>query len=173
MLRNLWFAHDGVAYCLPPKCGGTALYRKVFLVPEEVADGDVFSFVLKDTTFKPRHVVTSYRMAVLGVRDPVERFKSLWRNKCRDGDPNMAYLTGMTPDMLLDYIEGRSYADSHWAPQSHYYAPGASVVPHTTLLNWFGTKRTNVTEVREDDPPFPISGILKIYTEDVKLIYGR
>lgn len=171
MLRNLWFIYNDSAICLPPKCGGTGLYRKAFPVPEEISDREVFSHVMKHATFMPRHVVGGFRLAVLGVRDPVERFKSLWRDKCRDGDENMPYLSGLSPTLLLEYIEGRMYADSHWAPQSHYYTPNAIVVPHATLLAWFGVRIVNMTEIREDDPSFPVSDILRLYAEDVKLIY--
>lgn len=171
MLRNLWFRYNDCAYCLPPKCGGTALYRKAFLISDAVPDREVFSHIVKNATFMPRHVVAGFRTAVLGVRDPVQRFKSLWRDKCRDGDENMTYLKGLSPVELVGYIEGRLYADSHWAPQSHYYAPGVKVVPHSTLLSWFGCAIVNMTECRDDDPSFPVGEILRLYSEDVQLVY--
>ena len=140
---RLWFRYSGVYVCAPPKCGGTALYcaalgidpalgNRVFERARELAE-----FVEPDQVEPP---------AVLAVRDPVERFASLWRNKCRDGDPNYPQLAGLSPMKLLEMIRANPVANAHWIPQSAFHRPGADVVDYRILGPFLGLGELRVNE---------------------------
>lgn len=169
---RLWFHVDGVFLCAPAKCGGTALYRAMLKIGPEVPDRDVFSTAQNLTEFRTPDGVS--RPAFLAVRDPIERFMSLWRDKCRDGDPNLPALRGLSPSELMTKIECNWYGDAHWAPQSYHYRQGVTCVPYQQMLHWFGNKNApvvNYTVRHSDDPKAPATRILRHYWHDAELVY--
>lgn len=125
------------------------------------------------------------------VREPVSRFKSLWRNKCRDGHGNLfsmstpyptwRELLQATPEELMTYIEsGRT--DAHWMNQTKVLGQlPATLIPLDMLDEWwlakgFGDLRfCHTNETIEDDTEFSnelIQRITTFYAGDVEL-YNR
>jgi hypothetical protein len=171
---KLWFYHKGIWLCAPPKCGGTSLYRSALDITCADQRATFFEAQQKVKFHSPDGVG---RPAFMAVRDPIERFMSLWRDKCRNGDDNLPKLKWMNPDELLTVIENDWLGDPHWAPQSVHYRPGVTCVPFTDLLRWFAPvvgdrMPINYTTLHSDDPPAPTARILKHYWRDVELVYG-
>lgn len=167
-MMRLWFHVDGVWLCAPPKCGGTALYRKLLRITCEDVRA-TFSEATNLTEFYSPQAIS--RPAFLAVRDPVDRFMSLWRDKCRDGDANLPFLRDLSPDELMTRIECDWYGDAHWAPQAEHYRLGVTCVPYYTLLQWFGAREVNTTKALGRDPKPPVTRILKHYWRDVELVH--
>lgn len=66
--------------------------------------------------------------AVQFVRDPQERFESLWRWGCHSRNQGIpAVLWDEEPQTLLEYIKDNLYDNIHWCPQS-------VVTPHATRV---------------------------------------
>ena len=104
----------------------------------------------------------------LAVRHPVDRFRSVWQNKCRDqmGPPVEVY--GMTPDELMDYIE--VVEDRHWRRQSENLTGITQPVLVAELLQMIGAeKHINKTERQDSDPDMPIDRILNYYADDLRI----
>ena len=122
------------------------------------------------------------------VRDPVSRFQSLWRNKCRDGhggkfSPSTRYPTWRTlhkasPETLMDFIEDGN-TDAHWMNQSKVLSGlPANLIPLEYLDEWwetqgFGDLRSCKSNVSvKDDTEFSdelIERIKVFYADDVSL----
>lgn len=122
------------------------------------------------------------------VRHPISRFKSLWRNKCRDGHgntytkdtryPTWRKLHNVTPDELMDFIEAGN-TDAHWMNQTKVLGRlQATLIPLETLDEWWEVQgfgdlrpyRANTT-IR-DDTEFSdvlIKRIETFYADDVEL----
>lgn len=173
MAPQRWFITNGVFVCAPPKCGGTALYRAALSIGAGVHDRNVFSAARKRTEFfTPDEMAGSGRRAIMAARDPVSRFGSLWRDKCRDGDRHFPQLSGLSPHELMDFIEANPNSDLHWMPQSVHYRKGAELVDYRQLLNMLNlpSVEANRTKGNPSDPTFPIDRILAHYRSDVELI---
>ena len=88
-----------------PKCGQTSLHK-----------------VMEKNSPGVWHPNGEDAYSVWIVRDPVARFKSLWRDKCRNkaplwADEEDAPLAGMSPEDLMDFIETTKEKDPHWTTQ--------------------------------------------------------
>lgn len=140
-----------------------------------------------ECTYVPHHMVINNSVHFI-VRDPISRFKSLWRNKCRDGHggtytentryPTWRTLHHATPDELMDFIEAGN-TDAHWMNQTKVLGQlQATLIPLETLDEWWEAQgfgdlrpyRANTT-VR-DDTEFSDALIKRIetfYADDIKL----
>ena len=116
----------------PPKCGSSsvraALQREFGVDDLRYCD---------DVALVKRALVTGD--VVFIVRCPLARFKSLWRNKCRDnGRLDGHDLHGMTPDELFDYVTAPANDNHHWTPQSVLLGGlDAELVPLERLGEWW------------------------------------
>jgi len=101
-----------ITFGVPPKCGSSsvnAALQEAFGCENLVYCDDVR--LLKTPPIAGRLIFV--------VRHPLDRFKSLWKNKCRDNGKLAGHgtnLFGLTPAELFDYIRARR--NSHWTPQS-------------------------------------------------------
>lgn len=173
MTPALWFIVQETFVCAPPKCGGTALYRSALRIGSDIPDRHVFSAALSRAEFfTPEQMLTSGLKAVMAVRDPVSRFGSLWRDKCRDTDENIPELSGLSPDQLMDVIEANAEGNSHWMPQAVHYREGVELVYYRRLLCRLKLPliKANRTRLKHSDPAFPIKRIVAHYRTDVELI---
>lgn len=102
----------GLVLAVPPKCGSSSVYTSLqthFNVPN-LAHARGVRLLKSKLVWPDAHVV-------FVLRDPIDRFKSLWRNKCRDGGKVMGAdraLVGLTPSELLEFI--KAYGNHHWTP---------------------------------------------------------
>lgn len=109
----------------------------------------------------------------LGLRHPVSRFASLWRDKCPTNKRTSTPLVhGLTPVGLLDYIKEYPERDQHWATQCSYVIPGAILIDYARLLielNLPPRKVVNATVRSQTDPAMPEDAILEFYAADFVL----
>ncbi len=149
-----------------PKCGSTSLFK-----------------VLRDnniSVWNPEgHNWNAY--AVWIVREPVSRFTSLWKDKCRDGDPlwddGQDYvLLDMNPEQLMDFIETGPMKDSHWATQTSLCGRSVNeIVPLDKFTAWWndrGFPEMSTQNESEGDILLStelITRILDHYSKDVAL----
>ena len=111
-----WFEYEGILLCCPPKNGGTSFYRTMLGV-RDGSDRHVYSMIEEKLLTPPQASRRRDVLHVMAVRDPVERFGSLWRDKCERLDENYPQLHGMTPEELLGHIQTTVVHDAHWMPQ--------------------------------------------------------
>lgn len=169
--------------CVPAKNGGTAFYRYMFDVPDDVPSRHVLGWALRNKAPTFRSPADLYRDSsahprLLAVRHPVSRLGSLWRNKCRDGDPNMPFMQGWNIETLLSKIEATPFGNEHWVPQHAYAVPDMSCTDYRALGRMLGyTDQENATvELTEGERlsmAFNQRRIERLYERDFALHYRR
>lgn len=160
---------------VPLKCGSTSF--KFALVPElgiardpeqrfydRCAEHELGPFPL-DIDY--RRVAHLYR--VLAVRDPVERFASLWREIAHGHSPTFAPLKGLSPDALLDVIAVHANRDPHFEPQAVWALTGTTLVRYDQLLDRLGLPAEHRRASAADAAPMPVERIRTLYAKDVAL----
>jgi hypothetical protein len=130
-------------------------------------------------SFSYTHVAKHSDEQYLAIREPVARFRSLWRDKCRDatpataGDPRrqLAKIVGFSPERLMAYIQANPLLDAHWLTQSRDMRAGVKLVRYDRLLHVLGLTPVlcNVTEAHDDDATMPEQEILNHYSADAAL----
>lgn len=151
-----WLLVEPLNLCIlvMPKCGALTVYGaiekkltgKIPSNPARIAEDNPndCSFVWQQEFLKR---VDIEKICV--TRDPVDRFKSLWKNKCRDktnGVPEE--LWGITPTRLYEHIKKDIYSNPHWSPQCDWEGGIAdSLVPIERFEQWWGeeVKHWNAT----------------------------
>jgi hypothetical protein len=132
-----------IAVLVMPKCGAQTVYsaiakrlgvdlRRPAFIAQEISGCEfVWAQQLEQRFDLERICIT---------RDPVDRFKSLWKNKCRDGTTGIpSELYGVSPDELLDAIVTMPYGNPHWSPQADWeYGLSHQLVPIDQFHNWWG-----------------------------------
>ena len=159
-----WQLCIGVA----PKCGTRTLYQGLLdNFPNDGARLDkslemLFNSAIIDV-LRPGEVAQLALPKIWIVRHPWERFKSLWRDKCRDqGAVEMSHRWGrkmakMDPRQLYNFIKMACNDNEHWTPQCRLMGligrpmvePGVTLVRTESLSEWWpwGTlKHENRTE---------------------------
>lgn len=160
-----WFLWNGVYLCAPPKCGGTALYCAALGIDPSLGR-HVFSTA--------QNLIEFYeepgQPAFMAVRDPIDRFGSLWRDKCRDGDENMPELHGLTPESLMDLIERDPQGNDHWMPQRYWWRDGVQTINFREIAQCLGLPAMSVNVTKRDETPLPVDRIRRHYHMDFELI---
>lgn len=161
--------------CIPAKNGGCSFRHEIIRLRGLDIDPRQFGLMrefAKDGhgPFHPKEVSYLFpdKPHYLSVRHPVERFTSLWRNKCREknGAPWQVY--GMTPDQLMDYIEIQE--DHHWRKQVKNLTDRTELMLMPDLLEMIGcTMRLNRSDRLEREPDMPVDRILDYYADDLRL----
>ena len=169
-----WFRVDKAYYCVPPKCGGSAFYLWMTLqagmtVPERWLRTAA-------TAINPPLSITKIGEGkgkkFLAIREPVDRFYSLWRSKCRDGDHavNQAWMKGLSMDELLDHIEQYPFGNAHWAPLYLWLVPGCRLIHYKDLGKILKYDlKVNTSNIQNSDPEVPIDRVKQLYQRDVDL----
>ena len=159
--------------CIPHKNGGSSFRRDIIKMRRWGISDTTMSVMLRFSVdrhgpFYPEEVDEKYsdKEHFLSVRHPINRFTSLWGNKCRDRRGFPRELWGMTPDELMDYIE--THEDRHWRRQSNYATKNTTPIHHDELLQKIGvTSVLNATRIGNED--VPIRRILDHYADDLRL----
>jgi hypothetical protein len=111
------------------------------------------------------------------VREPIARFKSLWKNKCRDegkiarGTDDPTFSAGWSIDQLLDTIESGLW-NHHWAQQSAYENGRATeIITLEGLWDWMGIegKVRNTTEGDVELTQRQLERVKEFYKSDLEL----
>ena len=175
---GLWFylADEDACVCVPHKNGGQAFREKLCTlrhwdIPRTVVGIMIQLKELGHGPFTAREIAALYpdKRHYLSIRNPVSRFASLWRNKCRDGNSAMDSIVGMTPDELMDHIENYSEADMHWLKQSVYLTSTTICVPYRKLFNYLGWEYESKNSTVSNGEDMPIDRILEFYADDYLL----
>ena len=101
-----------ITFGVPPKCGSSSVHAA--LQEAFGCENLVYCDNVRLLKTPPEGAPL-----VFVVRHPLDRFKSLWKNKCRDNGKLAGHgtnLFGLTPAELFDYISG--HHNHHWTPQS-------------------------------------------------------
>lgn len=180
---DVWFYLRNYDLCVavPAKCGGSSFYRYAVGVPDAVPDDDVRSFAVRAARversgpFTPvevrRYFATGRKL--LAVRDPVDRFRSLWRDKCRrtlETKDDRTFMRGWSPTTLLEHVRGFPFGNPHWVPQYLYRVPRVELVPYDELPRLLGygdrppVRATTRTHVEVDE-----RRVRALYAQDVAL----
>lgn len=187
-MHKLWFydEHKEICVCAPAKCGTTSLRFALDPTLQERVDewrknrgnGGAPIVTLSNEGFRhgpytPEEVnkVTA-KGKYLAIRHPVDRFRSLWQDKCcRDpeGSPLRQRLNGMSPAQLLQMIKYFPMGDRHWYPQYLYRVPGTTLIPHQKFLTWLGYKNKVYNKSEAVDAVMPSSDIIEYYSQDYEL----
>jgi len=126
----LHFKEWDMAIIAPPKSGSSSL--KQFIWMHELGDS-----VQKISCHIGVNHLRCKKYAV--VRNPYERFASLWKSKCRDKMPiRDASIHGLSPRALAAYISSGK-KDPHWATQSELIGDTTDVelIPLEKLNEWW------------------------------------
>lgn len=106
---HVWFYFNEWDFVItaPPKCGSSSIKQYVWM------------HEIDDRVSTPLHsdVKKMHCDKFAVVRNPLDRFASLWKSKCRDKMPvrNNA-VHGMSPRALMEHIASGG-RDVHWTPQ--------------------------------------------------------
>lgn len=123
-----WFVVPdwNITIAAPPKAGSSSL-KKFFYESE-----------MDNVKMVPRYQVNPNSEIFFVVRNPLDRFISLWRGKCRDKDNiKDRRVYGMEPNQLMDHIEAGN-RDVHWAFQITLLdGLDANLIRLENLNNWF------------------------------------
>ncbi len=160
--------------CIPHKNGSCSFRREIIKIKEWNISDHTQSVMLRffkdgHGPFHPKEVELQYadKDHFLSVRHPLERFVSLWRNKCRDkmGIPRDVW--GLTPDELMDFIE--DHEDHHWRKQADYVTKTTIPIDDRDLLKKLGVGVVLNATQGDDDPAMPVDRIVDYYADDVLL----
>lgn len=114
----------------------------------------------------PWQVVGLPGQKFIGVRDPVDRFGSLWRDKCARRSRAYPLLKGLTPDELMDLIEAYPFGNTHWWPQAFNRIPGAELVRFDQLVERLGYEPRHANRSPAAEAELPVERIRRHYATD-------
>lgn len=127
---RVWFYFKEWKFTImnPPKCGGSSI--KQFIWMNELEDKIVHLMQNEAKKTPGENYVV--------IRNPLDRFASLWKNKCRDKDNiKDTEIYGMSPNQLMTHIEN-GHKDIHWTPQSAMIADAnVKLIPLDMLGFWW------------------------------------
>lgn len=173
-----WFLlkDKDICVCAPNKVAGTSFRTAYRPTIRNMNDFRRLAWIEDWGPWSPREVGERHPTLrkVQAVRDPIERFASLWRDKCRRDVPQSEYwrqFIGLSPDQLMDRIEAWPLGNSHWFPQALYVVPNVELVPVGDFLRYVDLpqQRRNGTAERATDPHMPGVRIEQHYAADVRL----
>ena len=163
--------------CVPNKNGGTS-YRKAFADKSSWESSKLVPFMMEfyakgHGPFSAKELMFRFpdKPHYLVVRHPVDRFGSLWRNKCRDRLGSPYAIHGMNPDQLIGFIEENPEYDRHVLRQSDYLTEKTYPIILSDLMSILELlpERINRSVPTPSDPQMPKKRILKHYAKDYEL----
>ena len=144
-----------------PKCGTSSMVKAL--------GGDIKGSMARDV-YKFVEPKSGRRVAV--IRNPVDRFCSLWRCQARDGIPGIApksFRPKITPSRLLDMC--RKQDNAHYIKQIHLLKFADKIIKFESLPGWWRSEMGyelqvyNATEKRISDEDVLTQDILRLVSE--------
>lgn len=180
-----WYiVDDDTVACAPPKCGFMSFSAALIpRMPEtlehnpNVAVGHItlgYMRAIGRGPFTAVEVMKNFgdRRRVLAIRDPVARFRSIWRDKCRPElrkDPAYEDVAGLNPFELMDYVEAYPFGDEHWQPQWSYILPDVEMVPFDQFNEYLGLPAVHIHSYNRGHVVVPDDRIRRHYDRDVEI----
>ncbi len=165
-ITHIWYYFKDYEFIVmaPPKCGSSSIRQFIWM--NEIEDRII---VLK------HHQVFGDEIYAI-IRDPISRFCSLWRSKCRDEEIiRDKRIHGMSLSELMTHIEGGA-KDAHWTQQSKIIGNLNPVLIRLEHLNeWWSANMHgelgtfNSTEGNTEISNELKSRILTFYADDLEL----
>lgn len=161
-----YFKERNFSLGVPPKCGTGSV--KQFIWMNEL-ENDIISIEPNKATCDAYFVV----------RDPLDRFCSLWKSKCRDAMPSnhRDTIKNMTPEELMNFIES-GVRDVHWSSQTRLLGNAkVTLIPHEFFGYWWKQSKLgklgcfNATEGEADIGDELRKRILIHYADDLILYH--
>lgn len=178
-----WFRVGSAWAACPHKCGSTSFRAAVAGVDDQniLAKGPLkfreFMSRQGRGPVRPDRLPEGTAPRYLAIREPVERFVSLWRSLwgaseagkdtvlIRDYDLKFA-----SPDDLMDVIEANDDANYHWLRQAAYLCEGVTLVSSEDLLETLGLEIRNANPSQPIDvPDLPLNRIFDHFAVDLSL----
>ena len=130
----------------------------------------------KDMGLSARQVKRMSGERLLAVRDPVDRFRSLWKHVNREAMADRRHgfiwehrLHGSTPDELMAFVESHPDENRHWVRQSSYLVEDVILVRFDRILAQLGLPEKHLNGIDAECPPMPVDRILSHYSVDKAL----
>lgn len=172
-----------VAVCAPPKCGSRSVLLTIvqhFYPAQDyqTATPSVFKERYQYYQYMGRHALKDRWPKLAIMRNPVDRFASLWAHHCRDGVPGIPkkLRNGAKMHHLLEWIRNDLYGNPHWAPQTNIIGndltPGLKIcdlkMATTTWQEFMPATAPPLAHVNQTSSPVPVPDYI---VEQLKLIY--
>jgi len=164
-----WFYVPSWNICIvaAPKAGSSSL--KAFM-----SDNDIECKYIKHNEAKK---LSCEKFAV--IRNPISRFASLWKSKCRDKAPIVDDdVHGLSPRALVAHISSGK-KDVHWTPQAELFKDiDVTLIPLENLNDWWEARGYGKLEVvNETTGKMPMNEVIhqwlcNYYAEDF-ILYAK
>ena len=150
-----WVKPWGIVIGTSPKCGTRTLYEALYnhFPSACVKDEENLEVRFANTSvvdvLRPGDAAQLAIPKIWIIRHPWDRFKSLWRQKCRDKgqtDPRLdRKLHTLGPTQLYDFISRPANDNWHWTPQARLMGmigrpvaePGITLLRLESLSEWW------------------------------------
>lgn len=179
--KTKWIEVNGALCCVPNKSGSSSFRVSVAGLGRTVNNFELYDLMRKEGrgpySIDEVNAMPYDRPRYLAVREPVNRFTSLWRHCNREqeklhkrGFIGSAGLFRATPDRLMDVIELRPDEDPHWTRQSFWEVEHTTPVRFDEFLEFVGLPPMHKNKSTETPvPKLPVDRILKHYARDAEL----
>lgn len=179
VVAHRWF-RVGEAYACVPHKNGTTSFRTAVTMPDPSAD----NYIMYDWArrhglgpYEPDQLPDDGLPRYLAVREPVDRFQSLWRYVSRPGHSKNGFvmanrINGLSPFELMDVIEARPDENPHWLRQSFFECPNVIPVRYDRMLSVLGlpnVHKNHTARSISSGLEWPIERIHRHYARDVEL----
>jgi len=124
---RFYFREWNFVIAVPTKCGTSAIKQFIWM---HEADAEPVSL-------NEMRSLSCEKYAV--IRNPYDRFASLWKSKCRDKMPiRDKSIHGLAPRELMTHISSGK-KDVHWTPQVEFFrgVEGIKLIPLENLNSWW------------------------------------
>lgn len=171
-----WIRVNGT-YCCVPNKNGSSSFRVA--VCRALNNWELYDWAKAHDRgpYTAEEIPNDRRPRYLAVRDPIDRFTSLWMHAQRDhvrrhrtGFLGTSGMLGATPERLIEIIEDRPDEDPHWTRQSFWEAKDTRPVRYDELLDIVGLPQWRKNKADPMSvPELPTERILNHYARDAEL----
>ena len=179
--KTKWIEVNGAYCCVPNKCGSSSFRVSVAGLGKTVNNFELYEMMHKlgrgPWSIDEINAKTDGKPRFLAVREPVDRFTSLWKHANRENETlnkrgflGAAGLLRATPGRLMWVIEHRPDEDPHWTRQSFWEVEDVIPIRFDKFLAAVGLPPMHKNKSSEVPiPPLPEERIRAHYARDCEL----
>lgn len=176
-----WIEVNGAYCCVPNKCGSSSFRVSVAGLGKTVNNYDLYKIMTEQSrgpySIEEINAKTDGKSRYLSVREPVDRFTSLWKhanrvNEClnKRGFLGTNGLLRATPEKLMWTIEHKPDKDPHWTRQSYWEVEKVIPIRFDKFLEVVGLPPMHKNKSSDVPvPKLPVERILRHYARDAEL----